>query len=299
MKKGYLFKTSIFIFILTSLLGACSEEKGLSQDENLVGSVEEETTDLPEIKYVKEERQEFTNSDRKKDFEALDGSGKYSDAIKITDGLGNLVATEFGDYNLGISIKESDLGEAGVSAYVSYFDKDKKDLKDGDEIEFGPIWLEDPKVISNISFDKMDSESGDILLVSMSVISENDQYSSYYIYNKHMSLMDYISFSNSTSNISPAMTRGDRTTFPEGEDGEKGSLKEATEKRVVLEKSFLDEIDQTYGVEREEVFQSLGEDTTPVVYFPQDKGKVLKMLTIESLTDKKSYPADQGYFKIE
>lgn len=295
MKKRSLFRYGILIITSALIFGACG--KNINTSKRIDESIEEEF-ESPKIKYVKEERQEFKNSDRKKEFEELDGFGKYSDAIKITDALGNLVATDFGDFDLGISLRESDLAPGAVSAYVLYYDKDKEKLEDGKDIEFGPIWVEDPKVISNISFDKLNSESGDMLLVNLSVISENDQYSSYYIFNKNMSRIDYLSFSNSTENTSVSLTRGDKTTFPDGNTKSPGSLIEATEKRVAMEKRFLEEVDKTYGIKREEVFQTIDDEKIIVGNFPKDQGKVFKMLTIENLTNSKNYPGDKGYFKI-
>lgn len=294
MEKKSLFKYGILILTSVFVLSACGKNINFyKKADESVGEFES-----PKIKYVKEERKEFENSNRKKEFEDLDGQGKYSDAIKITDALGNLVSTDFGDFDLGISLKESDLADAAVSAFVSYFDKDKEKLEDGKDIEFGPIWTEDPKVIANISFDKLYSESGHMLLVNLCVISENEQYSSYYIFNKNMSRIDYLSFSNSTENTSVSLTRGNKTTFPDGNMGSPGTVKEATEKRVAIEKRFLKEVDRTYGIKREEVFQTIGDEKIAVGNFPKDQGKVYKMLTIENLANSQNYPGDKGYFKI-
>lgn len=293
MKKTSLIKCTFLVLGLGLFLGACRKDNKLGQSEPV--SIEE---DVPEIKYVKEEREVFKNSSKKKDFEKKYGFGKYSDAIKIEDALGNLVATEIGDFNLGINLKESDLAPGAVSAFVSYFDKDDKDLENGKDIEFGPIWVDDPKLISNMTFDKMSAESGDMLLVSLSVISENDQYSSYYIYNKNMSLIDYFSFTNSTENTSVEVTRGNKTYYPDGNGGSPGSLSEATEARVEVEKKILKEVKDTYSIKTEEVYQTIDKEKIPVANFPKDYGKVLKILTIESITNLESYPSDKGYFKI-
>lgn len=292
MKKSKLYKY-VLVGSLALVLASCNKKIDISQTEPL--STEEQ---IPQIKYVKEERQAFKNSDKKRDFEKIYGFGKYSDAIKITDSLGNFVATDFGDYMLGIALEKSNLAPGAISAFVSYFDKDDENLENPKDIEFGPIWVDDPKLISNITFDKLKSESGDMLLVSISVISANDQYSSYYIYNKNMSLIDYISFNNSTANISVEVVRGNNSTYPDGNLGSPGSLKEATEERVAMEKRILEEVKETYSIVTEEVFQSLEGEKVPVANFPKDAGKVQKMLTVESITNLDNFPSDKGYFKI-
>lgn len=293
MNKSNLCKYSILTLSLVVLLSSCNNNTNMSKEEP--PSLETQT---PEIKYVKEEKQVFKNSDKKKDFEKKYGFGKYSDAIKINNSLGNLVATDFGDYNLGISLDKSDLAPGAVSAYVSYFDKNDKKLENPKQIEYGPIWTDEPKVISNIRFDKLNSESGDMLLVSLSVISENDQYSSYYIYNKYMSLVDYFSFTNSTSNTSVEVTRGNKAYYPDGNLAKQGTLTETTKSRVETEKKFLEELKETYKIKYGEVFQTIDGEKIEVANFPQDSTRVLRMLSVESITNLDSFPSDEGYFKI-
>ena len=117
MKKTSLIKCTFLVLGLGLFLGSCRKDNKLGQSEPV--SIEE---DVPEIKYVKEEREVFKNSSKKKDFEKKYGFGKYSDAIKIEDAVGNLVATEIGDLRGGMYLKEGGLAPGAVSAFVSDFD---------------------------------------------------------------------------------------------------------------------------------------------------------------------------------
>lgn len=294
MKRKKFFVNKIILLFFIFILSACGKNNASSQSE--ISSLDQ-IEDI-NIRYVEEKREEFKNSDRKKEFEQLYGYGKYSDAIKITDALGNLVSTEFGDYNLGISLVQSNIAKGAITVNISYFDKEKEKMEDGKDIEYGPIWVDDPKLISNITFDKLESESGDMLMVSLSVISEHDQYSTYYLYNKHMNLIDYLSFSNSVDNSSVLLTRQSTDSYPNGNQQSPSGLKEATEERVNVEENILEEIDKTYKIERYQPTQWIVDDKIPVGNFPKDKGKVLKMLSIESITNNKIYPSEKGYFRI-
>lgn len=293
MKKSRLGKYIFTFFSLLIFLSSCNKITKIRK-ENV------ESIDLKNvnIKYVKEQRQIFKNSSKKKDFEKIYGFGKYSDAIKINDSLGNLAAFELGNYNIGISLEKSSLASGAISAFVSYYDKKDEKLENPKQIEFGPIWVDDPKLISNISFDKLTTASGDMLLVSLSVISAYDQYSSYYIYNKYMSLVDYISFSNSTSNISVEVTRLDKLYYPDGNLSNPGSIVDASKARVDMEEKILEEVGKTYGIKYKKILQSLDGEKTFVANFPQDSTKTMRIVTIESLTNLEKYPSYKGYFRI-
>ncbi|MDD7305679.1 MAG: hypothetical protein PUG67_03735 [Peptoniphilaceae bacterium] len=293
MKKSRIGKYIFTFFSLLILLSSCNKNTKTSKEN--VESVDIKNLN---IKYVKEQRQTFKNSSKKKDFEKIYGFGKYSDAIKINDSLGNLAAFELGNYNLGISLEKSSLASGAISAFVSYFDKKDEKLEKPKEIEFGPIWVDDPKPISNITFDKLTTASGDMLVVSLSVISAYNQYSAYYIYNKNMALVAYFSFSNSVSNISVKVESLDKLYYPDGNFSNPGSISEASKARVDMEEKILEEVEKTYGIKYKKVFQTVDGEKIAVAHFPQDSAKTMKIVTIESLTNLEKYPSYGGYFRI-
>lgn len=285
MKSKKILTLSIIFLLLSLFLQACEKEQEKYEE-----------FDQTKIKYVVKKREEFKNSDQKEKFEEIYGQGKFSDAIRLKDALGNLVAMEFYDYNVGISLRKSQVANDAFSPYFDYYKKDDLAYEKENTREFGPIYFKDPNVISNISFDKVFLEDKELLLVSLSLISLDEQYSSFYFFNKDFLLEDYISFTNSTANIYPRVDYENESY--KANSYKEGSLLSAIKERVKKEDELLIDLFEKYGIESRDVYQKIGGEKVKVSNFPKDTGKVQRILSIESVTNKEEEDFSYQYFKI-
>lgn len=229
------------ILALAFVLGSCGFEsrEDFEKDQGLKSETTSE--ELPEIKYVKN-----TKTTPSINFENLYGKAKVSERTYLKDAIGNLVSADFAGSEIGISIKPSQRAYNTYPAVLSY---DQAGMLV--EKEYGPVAAGD-NIFSQVDFDIISSESGPMLLVSQIVISDSENTSAYYLYNRYMSLVDSFQFVNSTANTDVYVYRlgslieGGNVTMP-------GDLKTAIDKRMISEEKHLKDILDLYKVKYSKV----------------------------------------------
>ncbi|MSS77612.1 hypothetical protein FYJ26_04180 [Anaerococcus sp. WCA-380-WT-2B] len=235
------------------------------------------------IKYVGKEKT-FENTNKKKSFEQKYGKGRKSPSINLDEAVGNLVSAKIANIDLGLSLLPSTENSGSYSIFVNYEDKNNNLGLDEEKIEIGPIFDED-KSYSLISFYKMTSPSGDILIISQVQISDDFQYSKYSIYNKYLNMMDYAYFYNSNQNIYPTSIRSD-AILDEAEDIEDGDINIATKMRVKEDK-YLKDLFKTYNIENISKKANIENSEMVIANFTKESDKIIKILSIEKLKNGK------------
>ena len=170
----------------------------------------------------------------------------------------------------------------GYSTYLSYNRNDEFV-----EREFGPI-AGFVGLSSTVAYDVIDSESGQMLLVSMVGQSNGDTYSAYYLFNKFMGLIDYLVFRNSIDNINPSVERlGEIVEAPETEVP--GSIDQAIKARIDKENNHLPSLLDVYGIKTRPVVARVDGRDMDIGYIPD-----IKMENRILLARTTNDPIDQG-----
>ena len=185
-------KRILVIISLVLALSACDFESRSDFEEkfNKKEQVSDDVT-MPKITYVAasdNDRKDTDSKDNKDkiDFEEYYGKGSSGKSLDPSKSLGNIVDTKVGNTQIGISLMQSVQIPGGYSTYLSYNRNDEFV-----EREFGPI-AGFVGLSSTVAYDVIDSESGQMLLVSLVGQSNGDTYSAYYLFNKFMGLIDYL-----------------------------------------------------------------------------------------------------------
>lgn len=267
------------LLILSFLFTSCNKnnDPSFNSDDK---SIEEDVN----IKYIGTEKP-YENTDKKESFERKYGKGRKDDSIKLEKAQGNLVSLKIGDIDLGISLLPSIVNPGRYSIFLNYENKNNDLGLEEENIEVGPIF-EDENTYSLIAFYKVESSSGENLIVSQVQISDDFQYSKYSIFNKYMNRMDYAYFYNSNENINPTSIRSD-SILNQAESIEKGDIKKATYMRVVEEDKYLKDLFRTYDIENSEKKADIDNSHIIVANFPKESDKLVRLLSIEKLKNGK------------
>ena len=284
-------KKTLLLLTLVCTLSACDFESR-SEFQEKIDKTEQilEDVDMPDITYVSAsdgekittEANEDIEDDKKIDFIEYYGKGKAGNALDPGMSLGNIKDTKIGDTQIGISLLQSVQIPGGYSTFLSYNKNDQFV-----EREFGPIGGF-VGLSSTVAYDVIDSESGQMLLVSMVSQSNGDTYSAYYLFNKFMGLIDYLVFRNSIDNIKPTVERlgeiieAPETTIP-------GSVDQAIKTRIETEKKHLPSLLDVYGIKTRPVVAIVDGRETNIGYIP-DIEMENRILLARTTND----PNDQG-----
>ena len=281
-------KRILVIISLVFALSACDFESR-SDFEAKFNKQEQNSDDvtMPKITYVaasdddKNPSQSEDTSD-KIDFEEYYGKGNSGMSLDPSKNLGNVVDTKIGNTQIGISLMQSVQIPGGYSTYLSYNRNDEFV-----EREFGPI-AGFVGISSTVAYDVIDSESGQMLLVSMVGQSNGDTYSAYYIFNKFMGLIDYLVFRNSIDNINPTVERlGEIVEVPETELP--GTIDQAIKARIDKENNHLPSLLDVYGIKTRPVVARVDGRDMDIGYIPD-----IKMENRILLARTTNDPIDQG-----
>lgn len=242
---------------------------------------------MPKITYVAASDDEKSSvqaedSGDKLDFEEYYGKGNSGMSLDPSKNLGNVVDTKIGNTQIGISLMQSVQIPGGYSTYLSYNRNDEFV-----EREFGPI-AGFVGLSSTVAYDVIDSESGQMLLVSMVGQSNGDTYSAYYLFNKFMGLVDYLVFRNSIDNINPTVERlGEIVEAPEAELP--GTIDQAIKSRIDTENKHLPSLLDVYGIKTRPVVARVDGRDMDIGYIPD-----IKMENRVLLARTTNDPIDQG-----
>lgn len=281
-------KRILVIISLVFALSACDFESR-SDFEAKFNKQEQNSDDvtMPKITYVaasdddKNPSQSEDSSD-KIDFEEYYGKGNSGKSLDPSKSLGNIVDTKIGNTQIGISLMQSVQIPGGYSTYLSYNRNDEFV-----EREFGPI-AGFVGLSSTVAYDVIDSESGQLLLVSLVGQSNGDTYSAYYLFNKFMGLIDYLVFRNSVDNINPTVERlGEIVEAPETELP--GTTDQAIKARIDTENKHLPSLLDVYGIKTRPVVGRVDGKDMDIGYIPD-----IKMENRILLARTTNDPIDQG-----
>lgn len=281
-------KRILVIISLVFALSACDFESR-SDFEAKFNKQEQNSDDvtMPKITYVaasdddKNPSQSEDSSD-KIDFEEYYGKGNSGKSLDPSKNLGNVVDTKIGNTQIGISLMQSVQIPGGYSTYLSYNRNDEFV-----EREFGPI-AGFVGLSSTVAYDVIDSESGQMLLVSLVGQSNGDTYSAYYLFNKFMGLIDYLVFRNSIDNINPTVERlGEIVEAPEAELP--GTIDQAIKARIDTENKHLPSLLDVYGIKTRPVVGRVDGKDMDIGYIPD-----IKMENRILLARTTNDPIDQG-----
>ncbi|WP_073998761.1 membrane lipoprotein lipid attachment site-containing protein [Anaerococcus urinomassiliensis] len=281
-------KRILIIISLVLTLSACDFESRSEFEEkfNKKEQISDDVT-MPKITYVPasdDDRKDTHSEDNKDkiDFEEHYGKGSSGKSLDPSKSLGNIVDTKVGDTQIGISLMQSVQIPGGYSTYLSYNRNDEFV-----EREFGPI-VGFVGISSTVAYDVIDSESGQMLLVSMVGQSNGDTYSAYYLFNKFMGLIDYLVFRNSVDNIKPTVERlGEVIEAPETEVP--GSIDQAIKARIDIENKHLPSLLDVYGIKTRPVVARVDGRDMDIGYIPD-----IKMENRILLARTTNDPIDQG-----
>ena len=281
-------KRILVIISLVLTLSACDFESRSDFEEkfNKKEQISDDVT-MPKITYVAasdNDRKDTDSEDNKDkiDFEEYYGKGNSGKSLEPSKGLGNIVDTKVGNTQIGISLMQSVQIPGGYSTYLSYNRNDEFV-----EREFGPI-AGFVGLSSTVAYDVIDSESGQMLLVSMVGQSNGDTYSAYYLFNKFMGLIDYLVFRNSVDNINPTVERlGEIVEAPETEVP--GSIDQAIKARIDIENKHLPSLLDVYGIKTRPVVARVDGRDMDIGYIPD-----IKMENRILLARTTNDPIDQG-----
>lgn len=242
---------------------------------------------MPKITYVAASDDDAKDTDSednkdKIDFEEYYGKGNSGMSLDPSKNLGNVVDTKIGNTQIGISLMQSVQIPGGYSTYLSYNRNDEFV-----EREFGPI-AGFVGLSSTVAYDVIDSESGQMLLVSLVGQSNGDTYSAYYLFNKFMGLIDYLVFRNSIDNINPTVERlGEILEAPEAELP--GTIDQAIKSRIDTENKHLPSLLDVYGIKTRPVVARVDGRDMDIGYIPD-----IKMENRVLLARTTNDPIDQG-----
>lgn len=281
-------KRILIIISLVLTLSACDFESRSEFEEkfNKKEQISDDVT-MPKITYVPasdDDRKDTHSEDNKDkiDFEEHYGKGSSGKSLDPSKSLGNIVDTKVGDTQIGISLMQSVQIPGGYSTYISYNRNDEFV-----EREFGPI-AGFVGLSSTVAYDVIDSESGQMLLVSMVGQSNGDTYSAYYLFNKFMGLIDYLVFRNSVDNINPTVERlAEIVEAPETEVP--GSIDQAIKARIDIENKHLPSLLDVYGIKTSSVVAKVDGRDMDIGYIPD-----IKMENRILLARTTNDPIDQG-----
>ena len=281
-------KRILVIISLVFALSACDFESR-SDFEAKFNKQEQNSEDvtMPKITYVaasdddKNPSQSEDSSD-KIDFDEYYGKGNSGKSLDPSKSLGNIVDTKIGNTQIGISLMQSVQIPGGYSTYLSYNRNDEFV-----EREFGPI-AGFVGLSSTVAYDVIDSESGQMLLVSLVGQSNGDTYSAYYLFNKFMGLIDYLVFRNSVDNINPTVERlGEIVEAPETDLP--GNIDQAIKSRIDTENKHLPSLLDVYGIKTRPVVGRVDGKDMDIGYIPD-----IKMENRILLARTTNDPIDQG-----
>lgn len=281
-------KRILVIISLVLTLSACDFESRSDFEEkfNKKEQISDDVT-MPKITYVAasdDDRKDTDSEDNKDkiDFEEYYGKGNSGKSLDPSKSLGNIVDTKVGNTQIGISLMQSVQIPGGYSTYLSYNRNDEFV-----EREFGPI-AGFVGLSSTVAYDVIDSESGQMLLVSMVGQSNGDTYSAYYLFNKFMGLIDYLVFRNSIDNINPTVERlGEIVEAPETELP--GTIDQAIKARIDKENNHLPSLLDVYGIKTRPVVARVDGRDMDIGYIPD-----IKMENRILLARTTNDPIDQG-----
>lgn len=281
-------KRILVIISLVLALSACDFESRSDFEEkfNKKEQVSDDVT-MPKITYVAasdDDRKDTDSKDNKDkiDFEEYYGKGSSGKSLDPLKSLGNIVDTKVGNAQIGISLMQSVQIPGGYSTYLSYNRNDEFV-----EREFGPI-AGFVGISSTVAYDVIDSESGQMLLVSLVGQSNGDTYSAYYLFNKFMGLIDYLIFRNSIDNINPTVERlGEIVEAPETELP--GTIDQAIKARIDKENNHLPSLLDVYGIKTRPVVARVDGRDMDIGYIPD-----IKMENRILLARTTNDPIDQG-----
>ena len=273
MKKKFFLILSLGLLLTSCDFQARDEfEKQLAADEKKV----DKDFKMPDISYEKAGEESSTNNDNKTD-EKLDltnlyGSGKDGTNLNPADAVGNIIDTSIGESQIGISFRPSSQVAGAYSTILSY--KRNNELT---EREFGPIaGINGLNTV--VTFDKVSSDSGPMLLVSQVTINNGETYSAYYIFNKFMSLMDYLVFRTSTNDTTPTVERLD-DIVEYTDQAIPGDLNKAIKNRMEAEDRYLPSLLDVYGINYKSVKSLYENKEMDIGYLPDITGKDRILLT--------------------
>ena len=281
-------KRILIIISLVLTLSACDFESRSEFEEkfNKKEQISDDVT-IPKITYgpASDDDRKDTHSEDNKDkidFEEHYGKGSSGKSLDPSKSLGNIVDTKVGNTQIGISLMQSVQIPGGYSTYLSYNRNDEFV-----EREFGPI-AGFVGLSSTVAYDVIDSESGQMLLVSMVGQSNGDTYSAYYLFNKFMGLIDYLIFRNSIDNINPSVERlGEIVEAPETELP--GTIDQAIKARIDKENNHLPSLLDVYGIKTRPVVARVDGRDMDIGYIPD-----IKMENRILLARTTNDPIDQG-----
>ena len=273
MKKKFFLILSLGLLLTSCDFQARDEfEKQLAADEKKV----DKDFKMPDISYEKAGEESSTNNDNKTD-EKLDltnlyGSGKAGTNLNPADAVGNIIDTSIGESQIGISLRPSSQVAGAYSTTPSY--KRNNELT---ERELGPIaGINGLNTV--VTFDKVSSDSGPMLLVSQVTINNGETYSAYYIFNKFMSLMDYLVFRTSTNDTTPTVERLD-DIVEYTDQAIPGDLNKAIKNRMEAEDRYLPSLLDVYGINYKSVKSLYENKEMDIGYLPDITGKDRILLT--------------------
>lgn len=281
-------KRILIIISLVLTLSACDFESRSEFEEkfNKKEQISDDVT-IPKITYVPasdDDRKDTHSEDNKDkiDFEEHYGKGSSGKSLDPSKSLGNIVDTKVGNTQIGISLMQSVQIPGGYSTYLSYNRNDEFV-----EREFGPI-AGFVGLSSTVAYDVIDSESGQMLLVSLVGQSNGDTYSAYYLFNKFMGLIDYLVFRNSVDNINPTVERlGEIVEAPETELP--GTTDQAIKARIDTENKHLPSLLDVYSIKTRPVVARVDGKDMDIGYIPD-----IKMENRILLAGTTNDPIDQG-----
>jgi hypothetical protein len=273
MKKKFFLILSLGLLLTSCDFQARDEfEKQLAADEKKV----DKDFKMPDISYEKAGEESSTNNDNKTD-EKLDltnlyGSGKAGTNLNPADAVGNIIDTSIGESQISISLRPSSQVAGAYSTILSY--KRNNELT---EREFGPIaGINGLNTV--VTFDKVSSDSGPMLLVSQVTINNGETYSAYYIFNKFMSLMDYLVFRTSTNDTTPTVERLD-DIVEYTDQAIPGDLNKAIKNRMEAEDRYLPSLLDVYSINYKSVKSLYENKEMDIGYLPDITGKDRILLT--------------------
>lgn len=273
MKKKF-----FLILVLVLALTSCEFQSRADFEKELANAEKTSEKDfvMPDIRYEKAgDNQDPANeekSEEKLDLTNLYGSGKAGNNLNPADAVGNIIDTRIGDSQIGVSLRQSTQVAGAYSTMLSY--KKNNELT---EREFGPV-AGVGGLNTIVSFDKINSDSGPMLLVSQVTINNGETYSAYYIFNKFMSLMDYLVFRTSTSDTTPTVERlGDVVEYTD--QAFAGDINQAIKSRMEAEERYLPSMLDIYGINHRPVTSLYENREMDIGYLPDVKGEDRILLT--------------------
>ena len=258
----------LWILTLVFLLSACSFQS--KEDfEKEIDEVDKpkETIEMPEVTYKDASTKETV---RKIDFEKDYKKAVIGDNISLDEATGFIKEINFVGSQVGFVLEKD---QANILNLKLVYDDEGKV-----EYTYGPVSRED-ELVSRIKVISFDSESGPMLLVSQVSVFENESISSYYLYNKYLSLLDSFTFYNTTEKIEPEVRRLD-DLVESSETSTKKDLKEAIRARIEAEDKYLQDISRAYDLDMDLAKETIVGDKIEIGNLLYDK-KDKEILNIE------------------